>query len=84
MLKGEYIMSEVSNIIELLEKAKGELDDMRLEKIESANPEDQDQVEGIQDYIQSIQLVIDTLSDDELFVSKISPDISDEINKPPV
>lgn len=58
---------EVVNAVEHLEKAKDELYSL---KIESENNEKWGLAESLEDYIESIQLVIDTLTDDEEFVSK--------------
>ena len=57
----------VVDAVEHLEKAKDELYGL---KVESENTEKWDLAESLEDYIASIQLVIDTLTDDEMFVSK--------------
>jgi len=60
-------MNTVVNAMEHLEKAKNELYGL---KLESENIEKWDLAYSLEDYIASIQLVIDTLTDDEMFVSK--------------
>lgn len=60
-------MSLVSNVIENLELAKNKLDDLKLEAEEKNNFS---LAESLDDYMSSIQLVIDTLSDDSEFMTR--------------
>ena len=57
----------IVDAVEDLEKAKSKLDDLRFAFEEN---ERWDLVEALEEYIGSIQLVIDTLTDDELFILK--------------
>ena len=57
----------IIDAVEDLEKAKSKLDDL---KFEAEANEKWDLAESLEEYIESIQLIIDTLTDDELFVSR--------------
>ncbi len=57
----------IVDAVEDLEKAKSKLDDL---KLEAEGNDKWKLAEALEEYIESIQLVIDTLTDDELFVSK--------------
>lgn len=57
----------IVDAVEDLEKAKNKLDDLR---IEAESNEKWDLAESLEDYIRSIQLIINTLTDDEDFTSK--------------
>lgn len=65
----------IVDAVEDLEKAKNKLDDLRFAFEEN---ERWDMAESLEEYISSIQLVIDTLTDDELFVSKPEDNIKGE------
>ncbi len=60
-------MNTIVNAVEYLEKAIGELYGL---KIEAEIMEKQDLVESLEEYIESIQSIIDEMTDDEIFVSR--------------